>query len=96
MVQFGRDETEDCRAACFILEGMGDELQGRASVVVVDTKVHPQEADRWRLRMVPTQIFLDANGKEVSRHEGTITTDEVRAALREAGAGLQHTPRGAD
>jgi len=96
VVQFGCDETEDCRAARLILEGMSGEMEGRASLVMVDTRLHPREADRWRLRMVPTQVFLDANGSEVSRHEGIITADETLAGLRAAGADLHQAPRGTD
>ena len=88
VAQFGRYETEDCESAEAVLNGLVAELEGRASVVIVDTEEHRGEADRWRLRMVPTHVFLDAEGEEVSRHEGAITRDEALAALRSAGADL--------
>jgi hypothetical protein len=35
---------------------------------------------------VPTLVVLDRDGREVSRHQGSIEPDEIRAALREASA----------
>jgi hypothetical protein len=35
---------------------------------------------------VPTLVVLDRDGREVFRHQGSITPDEIRAALREASA----------
>jgi hypothetical protein len=35
---------------------------------------------------VPTLVVLDREGREVSRHRGSIEPDEIRAALREASA----------
>jgi hypothetical protein len=35
---------------------------------------------------VPTLVVLDRDGREVSRHRGSIESDEIRAALREASA----------
>ena len=35
---------------------------------------------------VPTMIVLDRDGREVSRHEGPLGADEIRAALRRASA----------
>jgi len=88
VVQFGRYENEECEAGAEILETLEGDLEGHAGVAVVDTQVHRGAADRWRLRMVPTHVFLDAEGEEVSRHEGAITRDEVLAGLRAAGAEL--------
>jgi hypothetical protein len=35
---------------------------------------------------VPTMVVLDRDGREVSRHQGPLEPDEIRAALREASA----------
>jgi hypothetical protein len=35
---------------------------------------------------VPTLVVLDRDGREVSRHQGSIAPDDIRAALREASA----------
>ena len=37
----------------------------------------------YRVTFVPTQVFLDASGKEIFRHEGPISPKELIAKLKE-------------
>ncbi|MGD9495212.1 MAG: thioredoxin family protein [Armatimonadota bacterium] len=89
IVEFGSDECEACRQVEQLLADLAPRLRGRAGVAIVDTDVHPAEAERWRLRIIPTQIFLDAQGNEVARHEGALAAEELLAQLRAAGAEVQ-------
>jgi thioredoxin-like negative regulator of GroEL len=56
-------------------------FSGVVDLVRVDTDIHPAEAQRWRLRMVPTQILVDASGTELWRHEGYLPFDELRTEV---------------
>jgi len=38
---------------------------------------------KYKILMIPTQVFLDASGKEVERHIGPLTKEEVLQKLRE-------------
>ena len=38
---------------------------------------------QYKILMIPTQVFLDASGKEVERHIGPLTKEEVLQKLRE-------------
>jgi thioredoxin 1 len=38
---------------------------------------------RYKIFFVPTQVFLDATGKEVSRHEGPLLKAKLVQKLRE-------------
>jgi thioredoxin 1 len=38
---------------------------------------------RYKITIVPTQVFVDATGKEVFRHEGLFPKDKVLEKLRE-------------
>ena len=38
---------------------------------------------RYRVAIVPTQVFLDADGKEVFRHEGVFPKEKLIEKLRE-------------
>jgi thioredoxin len=37
---------------------------------------------QYRIVIVPTQVFLDASGKEVDRHVGVLTKDEVLKKIK--------------
>ena len=50
-------------------------------------KLYIDEADalfrRYKVAIVPTQVFLDAAGQEVGRHEGVFTQEALIQKLRE-------------
>lgn len=72
-----------------VLQQIEPELRGHLDVLRVDTDIYRQEAARWRLRMVPTQLLVNAQGKELWRHEGYITADDLRARISELVGGLR-------
>lgn len=39
--------------------------------------------EQYKIMLIPTQVFLDAQGKEVDRHIGALTKDEVLKKLKE-------------
>jgi thioredoxin 1 len=41
--------------------------------------------ESYKIRAIPTQVFLDANGKEYSRHEGYFPFEELEKVLRQKG-----------
>jgi len=88
LIQFGSDECEACRKMDQVLDELAPRLEGKVEVVRIDSDVHPAEATTWRLRLIPTQVFLDPDGEEVHRHEGYLAPDEVLARLKTAGAKL--------
>lgn len=80
---------DDCLKMRTMLEEMRPRLEGLADVVVVDTDLYPQEAQRWRLRLTPTEIVVDAEGTEIARLEGAMPQEQVIGALRDAGIALE-------
>jgi thioredoxin 1 len=47
--------------------------------------IHEATANRFRIQMIPTQIFFDARGKEVKRHIGFMEKAEIVRELKAAG-----------
>lgn len=45
-------------------------------------------AEQWRIRAMPTQVLLDADGNEVDRHLGFISADALRERFNAAGVAL--------
>jgi thioredoxin 1 len=46
-------------------------------------------ARQHRIRMIPTQVFLDENGKEYYRHEGFFPKEEVKKVLVRGGVDIR-------
>ena len=42
-------------------------------------------ADQYDIKAIPTQVFLDENGKEYSRHEGYFPEEELIKILQKKG-----------
>ena len=81
LAEFGSDECDACKRMQAVLAEAEQHFSGVVDLVRVDTDIHPAEAQRWRLRMVPTQILVDASGTELWRHEGYLPFDELRTEV---------------
>jgi thioredoxin 1 len=53
-----------------ILEELKQEYEGRADIIFIDVWKDPSQAQKYKIRAIPTQIFYDAEGNEVFRHTG--------------------------
>jgi len=85
LADFGRGTCIPCKMMKPILDRLAKELEGRIHVLVLDTGEYGYLARRYRIRMIPTQIFFDENGKEVFRHEGFMSREDILTRLKELG-----------
>jgi len=88
LAEFGSDECEACKKMAGILADMEPGVTGALDIVRVDTDDYPAAAQEWKLRMIPTQVGVSAEGEELWRHEGAISEAEIRAELERAGVTL--------
>ena len=77
VVEFGATSCTTCRNMKPILEATGLQLQGRAHVVVIDLNKDYAAASQFNIRMMPTQVFFAADGRETGRHLGGMTQTEI-------------------
>ena len=66
-----------------ILEGLKKEYEGRMQVDFIDVWKNPDAGKQYGIKMIPTQIFYDAGGKELFRHEGFFAKDDILAKWKE-------------
>lgn len=85
LVDLGKGTCIPCKKMKPILEELQAEYQGKAIVRVIDLRDEPKEAGRYGIRLIPTQIFFDAEGKEVFRHEGFMDKQSIKAKFAEMG-----------
>jgi thioredoxin 1 len=86
MADFGLGTCKACQAMEPILKQAAQDYQGRASIVFVELDKHPDLARDYRIAVMPTQIFFDADGKQVSSHMGYMDRAEIDRRLGAAGA----------
>lgn len=44
-----------------------------------------QYTSKYRIKLIPTQVFLDANGREIKRHEGFYSEKDIDKFLQSKG-----------
>ena len=85
VIDLGARTCIPCKKMAPILEGLSREYKGRANVLFIDVREDSAAADRFKVRMIPTQVFFDAKGKEVNRHIGFMDKADLLKELKAAG-----------
>jgi len=85
MLELGSIGCRPCDMMTPILAELRKDYAGRLSIEFYDVRKDPKPAQTYKIRLIPTQIFLDANGKEFFRHEGFFPKEEIIKVLMQAG-----------
>ncbi|RCX17898.1 thioredoxin 1 [Anaerobacterium chartisolvens] len=62
VIDFGADSCIPCKEMAPVLKELNNELQGKAIVKFVDVWKYQQLAEGYPVSVIPTQIFIDADG----------------------------------
>lgn len=86
-VELGSVGCIPCKMMKPIMEEIEKEYKGQVKVVFYDvwTAKGKPFARKYGIRVIPTQVFLDKNGKEYFRHEGFFAKDELIKVLKMQG-----------
>jgi thioredoxin 1 len=93
LVDVGADKCIPCKMMAPILEELRNEYVGILNVEFVDVWKNPKAGDIYRVKMIPTQIFYDARGKELYRHIGFMSKDDIVKKLGELNLPVKKTQR---
>ena len=85
VIDLGARTCIPCKKMAPILESLAGEYRGKASVLFIDAHEDQAAAKRFKVQMIPTQIFFDAQGKEVKRHIGFMDKPGIVKELKAAG-----------
>ncbi len=85
MVDLGAQTCIPCKMMAPILEKLTAEYEGKAAIIFIDVWQDSAQAKKFKVSMIPTQIFFDAEGNEVTRHIGFMAEEEIIAQLTEMG-----------
>jgi len=75
-VDFGKTSCTPCKMMVPVLDSLTKKYKGKMDVVFVHVDEEKEYALKMGVTMIPTQILLDQNGKEVSRHVGYIPVED--------------------
>ena len=77
MLEFGRGWCIPCKYMKPILQDMAKTYAGKAIVTTVDMDANKALVRDFKIRMMPTQVFLTPDGKEFFRNEGTLERENI-------------------
>lgn len=89
LVDVGADKCIPCIMMTPILEDLKKEYAGVLDVKFVDAWKNPEEANKYRVRGIPTQIFYNASGMELRRHFGFISKEDILQTFADLGIPLK-------
>ena len=88
LVDLGADKCIPCKKMAPILEDLKKEYAGRMDVEFIDVWKNEKAAKDYKIKLIPTQIFYGADGKELFRHEGFFGKEDILAKWKELGVNL--------
>lgn len=88
LLDLGADKCVPCKMMSPILEDLKNQYAGRMTVEFIDIWKNPDAGEKYGVEMIPTQIFFDAEGRELFRHTGFLAREDILAKWKELGVSL--------
>jgi len=88
LIDLGAGKCIPCKMMAPILEELKKEYAGRMNVEFIDVWQNPDAGKQYGIEVIPTQIFYDAEGKELFRHVGFFAKADILGKWKELGVDL--------
>jgi len=88
LLDLGAGKCIPCKMMAPILDELKREQAGKINVEFIDVWKDPSAGQQYGINVIPTQIFYDAQGQELFRHEGFFAKDKILAVFRKHGIAL--------
>jgi len=85
LLDLGAHKCIPCKMMAPVLDALKKECADTFTVEFIDVWENPEAGQKYGIRVIPTQIFYDADGKELFRHEGFFGKQDILAKWREHG-----------
>ena len=89
-IELGSVSCIPCNKMQPIMKSIETRYAGLVKVVFHDVMKDKAPAEKYRIKLIPTQVFLDASGKEITRHEGFFPEEEIDKILKAQGLSPTH------
>ncbi|MGE5680441.1 MAG: thioredoxin family protein [Bacillota bacterium] len=86
-VELGSVNCIPCKQMQPVMKSIEKKYGSQVKVVFHDVWKQDQKhyASKYGIKLIPTQVFLDENGKEIMRHEGFYAEKEIDKFLQSKG-----------
>ncbi len=86
-IELGSVKCIPCKQMQPVMKSIEEKYGDQIDVIFYDVWQPEQKkyAQKYGIRLIPTQIFLDENGKEFHRHEGFYPEAEIDKLLKTKG-----------
>ncbi len=88
LLDLGATTCVPCKAMVPVLEGLRTDYAGKLDVEFIDLWKNHEAGETWHVAIMPTQLFLSPDGRELARHEGFISRDDILAQWKRLGVAL--------
>jgi thioredoxin 1 len=89
LIDLGAGKCIPCKMMFPVLDELKKEYAGKLEVEFIDVWNNPDAGKQYGIEVIPTQIFYDATGKELFRHIGFFSKDDILAKWKELGVDLK-------
>lgn len=95
LLELGADKCIPCKMMAPILAEFRRECAGHFITEFIDVWKNPDAGKQYGVEMIPTQIFFDAEGKELFRHTGFFGKEDILGKWKELGVDVAGGKTGA-
>ncbi len=88
LVDLGAHHCVPCKLMAPILSELTKDFAGQLEVVFIDVFEDTDAREKYDIGLIPTQIFYDAKGNELFRHEGFMSREDILAQWKTLGVEL--------
>jgi thioredoxin 1 len=82
MWDFGSVNCLPCKTMKEILDPMMVDYKGKVDIRIINVYEDKERTQQFRIVTIPTQVFIDAEGKELFRHIGVYPRDSIVAKFK--------------
>lgn len=95
-IELGSVNCIPCKKMQPVMKSVEEKYGDQVNVIFYDvwTQKDRKYAQVYGIRLIPTQIFLDANGNEIARHEGFYPESELDKFLQSKGLSINESGSG--
>jgi thioredoxin 1 len=83
LYEFGAGYCASCKEMAKIMAELTTSHSDQVEFRMVYVDKEKPLFEQYKIMLIPTQVFLDASGKEVDRHIGALPKEEVIKKLKE-------------
>lgn len=89
LLELGSTTCIPCKQMVPVLDALRSEYGGKLTVEFVDVLADRAAGERYKVEVIPTQVFFDAEGKELGRHQGYWPKEEILGQFAAYGVKLE-------